>query len=85
MPRIKGLTEKQKTEYELDKRRKEIIWGLNAYKNTNNLTCEALGKEIGLSHNSAARLLRGEDVQVTPTQWLRIMSFAGLTVERAPL
>lgn len=85
MPRIKGLTEKQKTEYELVKRRKEIIWGLNAYKSTNNLTCEALGKEIGISHNSTARLLRGEGVRMTPNQWLRVVSFAGLTVERAPL
>jgi len=82
MPRIRGFTEEQKRESEISRRKEEIRRGLFGYKGVNGLTCETLGRELGISHNTLAKYLRGEAVALRPEQWLRIISLAGLSVRK---
>ena len=82
MPRIKGFTEEQKRDYAVKRRQDEIIRGLHAYKGVNNLTYESMAKQVGISHGSLFKIMKGQGAGLTLDQWLRVVSLAGLEVTR---
>lgn len=81
MPRIRGFTEEQKLESSLKPRSERIRKGLFAYKGLHGLNNIELGKQLGLSNVTVGRFLRGERVELTIEQWLRVVSLAGLAAD----
>lgn len=82
MPKVTGFTEKQKQEHNLEKRRQQIIRGINAYKCVEEKTGKELGKELGMCEGTVLKLLHGGDVNLSIYQWLHIVSLAGMEVQR---
>lgn len=82
MGKVRGYTERQRREYNIDKQKNIILKGLHAYKGFNHMTIEGLAKEFGMSVNSMCKILKGGQIRMTCAQWLRMVDIAGMEVKK---
>ena len=80
MPRVNPLTEKQRREARIAKRRMALIEGLGGYRAANGATNSQLAKQIGIGYNQYQKLMRGEPVQIDVSKLFYALELAGLEI-----
>lgn len=85
MPRVKPLTKTQAKTEVYKNRSATLAKGLGAAKIFHGLDNEAIGAQLGLGKNTVPKLLRGEDVSLTVTNFWRALDLAGLEVRLKPV
>ncbi|MBR2131573.1 MAG: hypothetical protein IJ955_03390 [Oscillospiraceae bacterium] len=80
MPKVRGLTAKQRESDLLKKRSERIADGLIAYMNRNKLTQQELADEMGISLKSTRKLLNREDTFISITHYWAVLRVAGLRI-----
>lgn len=79
MPRV-TLTEKQRREARIAKRRKALAEGLGGYAVTHEMTSVGMAKELGICYHAYKKIVAGEPVQVDVSKLFYALELAGLEV-----
>ena len=81
MPRT-YLTQAQREEAMLDRLRETMIDGLVVNKALRRMTNAKVAESVHINDKTIGRIINGGDPQLTITQVLRLIRFAGLTLEK---
>ena len=81
MPRT-YLTQAQREEAMLDRLRETMINGLVVNKALRRMTNAKVAESVQINDKTIGRIINGGDPQLTITQVLRLIRFAGLTLEK---
>jgi AraC-like DNA-binding protein len=77
-----GKTEAQRIDDRYARLRRCIADQLSTTKHRERLTAAQMSKRLGMSHDTFAKLLNGEDVKVSTTTWLRILDMAYIVMKK---
>lgn len=80
MPRV-NLTQKQREDAALQRMKDIMIDGLIVNKAKRRMTNAKVGEVVEINDKTIGRIINGGDPQLTITQLLRLMRFAGLKFE----
>lgn len=80
MPKV-FLTQEQRLEERNRKMRMAIADGLCIAKQRGRLSMTDLGAQVGVSRNTMAKILAGEDAVLPVSSVLRLIDFAGLKLK----
>ena len=81
MPRT-YLTQAQREEAMLDRLRETMINGLVVNQALRRMTNAKVAESVQINDKTIGRIINGGDPQLTITQVLRLIRFAGLTLEK---
>ena len=76
------LTPEQRKEESARQMRLQLARGLAVYKNERELTNEAVGRELGISVPSVAKVLKGQDVCLSLSVTHTLLCIAGYDITK---
>ena len=79
MPRV-ALTEQQRREARIAKRRRALSDGLGGYLTTHGMTSAGMAKELGIGYHAYKKMVAGEPVQVDVSKLFYALELAGLEI-----
>lgn len=82
MPKTRPLTQTQRQEERDAAKRRMIGDGLTIFKARNKLTNRQLAAEFGVGHEMVAKILDGEEVKLSMSNFWRLLDIAGLELTR---
>ena len=81
MPRV-YLTQQQREDAALDRMKEALVNGLLVNKALRRMTNVKVGESVRINDKTIGRIINGGDPQLTITQVLRLIQFAGFRLER---
>ena len=81
MPRV-YLTQQQREDAALDRMKETLVNGLLVNKALRRMTNVKVGESVQINDKTIGRILNGADPQLTMTQVLRLIRFAGFSLEK---